>query len=515
MRNTDGPESDLMCPTCSGKTGESGAPDLYGSRFPARLGRTSGQSPSPCRREAVQPRSTARLGRLLWLLAGMGLLAWTGCRGVPAARESQLRADLASVTDAYRPGRDPQTLPTLDGEAGLQSYLAYAMLNDPRVRAAYFDWAASVERVTQARSLPDPRLTFQLDIGEIVSAVMPGLMQEFPGPGKLRLRAEVATAESEARYQRFVEEVLRTANRVKQAYYRLYFLEDTLRVDREMLRLLAELETIARAQNEAGKVTLQDVLRAQIEQDRIQTEIENLEDSRHPLIAQFKAALGLQADAPAPPLPKRFESTPLDLDADRLLARAYELNPRLKAMAAEVARAEASLRLAYKSRVPDFSAGVMADAKAAPVMVRPAVGMTLPIWRDRIAAEIAQAQAEQGAAEARLSAEEIALAVAFAERMFSYRESERNLKLLQQKLIPKARQSLEVARAGYLAGQIDFFNLIDAERTLLNFQLAEVDARLQRELALAELSLVIIGITPEGAPVLPATTATHLSSQPR
>jgi len=461
-------------------------------------------TPTVRRGQGAAQAHAAPGGKLVCVLAGMGLLVWTGCRGIPAARESQLRNDLASVTDVYQPGRDPQTLPTLDGEAGLESYLLYAMLNDPRVRAAYFDWAATVERVTQARSLPDPRLTFQMDIRQIVSSVMPGVMQEFPGPGKLRLRAEVATAESEARYHRFVEQVLRTANDLKQAYYQLYFLEETLRVNREMLRLLRELEAAARAQNEAGRGTLQDVLRAQIEQDRIETEIENLEDSRHPLLARFSAALGLPANAPPPPLPKRFETTPLDLDAERLLARAYELNPRLRAMAAEVARAESALRLAYKSRVPDFSLGLMADVRHTPWMFRPEAGMTLPLWRDKIAAEIAQAQAEKGAAEARLSAEEIALAVALAERIFKYRESERNLKLLQQKLIPKARQSLEVARTGYLSGRIDFFNLIDAERTLLNFRLAEVEARLQRERGLAELSLVLVGIVPEGAPVLPA-----------
>ena len=32
----------------------------------------------------------------------------------------------------------------------------------------------SIERITQARSLPDPQLTFQMDIQNIVTSVMPG-----------------------------------------------------------------------------------------------------------------------------------------------------------------------------------------------------------------------------------------------------------------------------------------------------------------------------------------------------
>ena len=56
-----------------------------------------------------------------------------------------------------------------------------------------------------------------------------------------------------------------------------------------------------------------------------------------------------------------------------------------------------------------------------------------------------------------------------------------------------------MARSGYLAGQIDFFNLTDAEQTLLRFGLDEVEARTQRELSLAELSLIVQGMPPSGA----------------
>ncbi len=273
-------------------------------------------------------------------------------------------------------------------------------------------------------------------------------------------------------------------------------------VNNQTLDLVKDLERLARAQNESGKVTLQDVLRAQIEQDRLTTEITNLDDSRNPLLAQFKAALGLTPEQLAPPVPRQFESTSLDLTAERLFETALTRNPRLKTMEAEVQRAEASLRLAFKARVPDFTVGFEADAKASPVIYTPQIGMTLPIWRDKIAAQIAEAQAGKRAAEARLTAEQIMLAVDFAEKSFMFREASRNLSLLHNQLLPKANQALEIARSGYAAGTVDFINFIDAERTLLSFQLSEVEARVQRELALAELSLLILGVPPAGAPVL-------------
>jgi len=55
-----------------------------------------------------------------------------------------------------------------------------------------------------------------------------------------------------------------------------------------------------------------------------------------------------------------------------------------------------------------------------------------------------------------------------------------------------------VARSAYLAGQVDFLNLTEAEQTLLRFNLDEVEARTQRELSLAELSLIMQGMPPAG-----------------
>ncbi len=421
-----------------------------------------------------------------------------GCTEFPTDGEGEARQDLEMVGSQFR----PQHLPALRADSGLDDFLHYAILNQPQVEAAYYDWAASVETITVERSLPDPRLTFSADVTSMVEALMPGLMMDLPGPGKLKAAAAVATAESQAKYYAFEASVLQAALALKKAYYELHFLEGKIRVNQETLSLVNDVERLARSQNEAGKVTLQDVLRAQMEQDRLASEIENLEDSRNPALAQLKSALGLKWKDAAPPVPQRFASTPLDLGSAEFMANALARNPRLRAMEAEVQGADASLRLAYKARVPDFSVGIEADVKSSPLMVTPQLGITLPVWRDKIAAQIAGAQAGKSATEARLSAEEIELAVEFAEKSFLLREAGRSLDLLTDRLLPKARQSVEVAQSGYVSAKVDFLNLLDAQRTLRDLQLSEVDARLQRELALAELSLVVLGKPPANAPLL-------------
>lgn len=437
------------------------------------------------------------------LLVGFALLA--GCVAAQTKGEGRAQEDQRAVAALYRPDGRTAALPALTTNSPLHDYLLYSMLNQPTVEAAYFDWVAAVHRITVERSLPDPRLTFQADIADMVMSVMPGLMMDFPGPGKLKAAAEAATAESEMKYETFEATVLRAAFDLKKAYYGLHFLEAKLDVNRRMVGLLADLERLARAQNEVGKATLQDVLRAQIEHEQLVTETANLQDSRNPLVARFKAALGLGAGRPAPPVPAGYESTPLDLTSEGVLDSALSRNPRLKAMEADLRRADAAIRVAYKARTPDFSLGIEADAKAAPVFGRPQAGITLPLWRDKLAAQLAEARAGRRASAARLDAEQIDLAAEFAEQTFLYRESTRNLSLLRERLLPKGRESLEVARAGYASGQNTFIDVLDAQRTLLGLSLAEVEAGMQRELALTELSLLILAQPPSGAPLRPAS----------
>ena len=432
---------------------------------------------------------------LLPLLVGL-LVA--GCRGLPAVGEKSARQDVATIAGEL----SVTSAPPLKPDANLREAVAFALRHQPQVTAAYAEWATSVEQITVERSRPDPKLTFEFYLADTITSLMPGLAMDVPGPGKLKTRAALATAASRAKYFQFETAVLQTAFDVEKAYYPLSFLEERLRVNRQSLALLTGLEALARTQDVVGKATLQDVLRAQIEREKLRNETANLEDSRHVLMAQYKAALGLAYRDPEPVVPARVESAAVGTNDVEWFDEALKQNPRLRELAAEIQVAEAQIAVARKDRVPDFSAAAEADVKASPVIWNPQFSMTLPVWRDKLAAELAAAKDARRAAEARLAVEQIALAADFAERAYELREADRELTLLHDRLLPRARQVLEAARAAYRSGQTDFLNVIDAERTLLNFQLHEIGAQTSRALARAELQLVVAGVPPANAPML-------------
>jgi len=429
------------------------------------------------------------------------ILLGTGCRGWVTTGEASARRDLAAVG-----GQLPSNSPVLTTNTTLREAVYVAVQNNPQVIAAYADWASAVENITIARSLPDPKLTFQAYIQDSLTSLMPGLSADIPGPGKREVRAVAATAESRAKYFHFATAVQQTAFDVQKSYYPLHFLDAKLRVNRQTLALLAELEALARAQNEVGQGTLQDVLKVQIEQKQLQTETTNLDDSRNVMLAQFKAALGLRPGQLDPPVPAEADFTDNQSADEQLLANALKENPRLLELAAEIRVAEANLQVARKENTPDFSGGLQAEVYEPPLFW-PQASITLPIWRDKLAAERAAAEAGLRTARARLTAGQISLAVEFAEQSYLMREADRELTLLRQSLLLRARQSLEIARSAYRSGRVDFLNVIEDERSLLNFQLDEIAAQTQREIARSELTLLIAGVPPENAPLLTTKSA--------
>jgi len=198
---------------------------------------------------------------------------------------------------------------------------------------------------------------------DVVSSVMPVSCKVFRGRANCGRRPGRRRRTAGANIFAFESAVLKPPTPSRQDYYRLWFLDEKIRVDREMLRLLSELERIARAQNETGQATLQDVVSRPNRRGPADHGDRKSRRFAPAVAGAIQGGMGLTRDQPDPPQPGRFEVTTLDLPAEQILDTAFARNPELKAMEAEVRRAQTSLDLAYKAKVPDFSLGLMADVK--------------------------------------------------------------------------------------------------------------------------------------------------------
>jgi outer membrane protein TolC len=444
---------------------------------------------------------------MFWLLViPVLLLVVSGCASV---REKQALGDYRSLADKPYPSGEAPSVPGDILEPGegaiLSDYLAYAALNNPSLEAAFNDWKAELEKTQRARALPDPKFTYAHYIREVETRVGPQrraytLMQMFPWYSKLKLRGDIAFEASEAARSRYEAAKLKVFHRVRVAYYEYYYLAQAITITEDNMRLLSSLEAVARARYRAGMANHPAIIKAQVELGRLEDRLITLKDLRHPTVARLNAALGRPVGGELP-WPEAIDERLVSFVDEQLFEWLRQSSPELRAMGFMIAKAEKSVELAGKNYFPDITFGAkfietdealnpdMLDSGKDPLMAT--VTVNLPLWFGKYRAAQREARARRAAATMRREDHEGKLLADLRLALFHFRDAERKIDLYRDTLIPKAEQALSVSQKAFAAGKADFFDLIEAERTLLQFQLSHERARADRLQRLSEIEMLI------------------------
>ncbi len=271
---------------------------------------------------------------------------------------------------------------------------------------------ASLARPEQAKALPDPMVSalyvndgWSPSLGEMSMTTL-GFMgsQTFPWPGKRGLREKVATHDAVAPAERLERQRLTVAAGVRRAFWGLVLAEESLGVLREQEDVWKEAESVARARYAVGQGAQQDVLRAQVEITRFEQLRAEREADIETRLAELSRLVGREVtrDAVAG-LRLALRPEPRDLAA--LQAQAEATLPELRAGVAVVERERLATDLARRDFKPDFTvqAGYMNRGGLDP-MWQAGVGVTLPVFRGRRHAAVAEAEAGRRAAALRVEA---------------------------------------------------------------------------------------------------------------
>jgi len=128
------------------------------------------------------------------------------------------------------------------------------------------------------------------------------------------------------------------------------------------------------------------------------------------------------------------------------------------------------------------------DSGKDPVMAM--LTVDLPLWYRKHRAEKREADARVQAALRSRSDHENALMADLRLALYRFRDGERRVELYGRELIPRATESLGVTKQAYAAGKADFQDLVEAQRTLLEFGLSYERALVDRAVRLAELEML-------------------------
>jgi outer membrane protein TolC len=463
---------------------------------------------------------SSRFPHILSLLAASvlaaGLLA-----GCASTRERAAFADWSSL-ERERPAAEERDgeedgahvdLPVLHERATLSDYRTYAALSNPGLEAAFNRWKAALEEIPQLRALPDPRFTYAYFIREVETRVGAqrqkiAISQTFPWFGKLGLKGNVALESAHREKAAYEAAKLRLFHRVTDAYVEYAYLFRAIEVTEANLQLLTELEQVVLAKYRTGTAPHAAVIKAQLELGKLEVRLLALRDRRAPVTANLNAMLGRSRNGPlAPPRPLSLD--PVMFSDEQLHNWLHEQNPELRALAATAARERAAVALAKKAYFPDVTLGAdwidtdetdmpgVTDSGKDPIIAR--LSLNLPLWFGKNRAGIREAQARERAALLERIDRENALSAELEAALYQFRDAERKIDLYGNTLLPKAAQSLQVTRQAFSAARADFLDLIDAQRTLLEFQLSYERALADREQRLAKIEMLIGRTIPRGA----------------
>jgi outer membrane protein, heavy metal efflux system len=380
----------------------------------------------------------------------------------------------------------------------LTALIEEAQRKNPDIQAAGHEYRAASDGAKGAGALPDTQLILQhLSVGSPrpfagytnsdFAYIGLGASQEFPWPGKRRLRTEVANLQAESAQSQSGSVSRVVIEQLTVAYFKLAYLQQTLDVLLRDDKLLGEMEQIAESRYRVGKGNQAEVLKAQLQHTRILQEITMHHREVGQAQAQIKQVLGRAQDSTdivAEPLRERG----LPFSSADLLEAVRQHNPEVAFRQQVAKRSDKQIELARKEFRPDFGLQYMyqnTDRK-----FRDYYMLTFTVMlpnRGRRRAELAAAAEHQQTAVSELSAEIQRRSAEVQTQYVAAQTSGEQLKIYREGLIPQAEATYRAALAAYQANRQDFETLLSSFRDLLDFEEQYQKELSEHESALAHL----------------------------
>lgn len=388
----------------------------------------------------------------------------------------------------------------------LDELIREAIAENPEILSFKKALESSRAAVPQAGALEDPMVTIGVDNVPVrdpsFDAFLPtskvlGLSQRFPFPGKLSLKesvAEGAAGAAEAAYQDKVTEIIR---RVKVAYFDLYFITRSIRINERNRDLLKGLADTAATKYSVGRGLQQDVLKAQVELSKIIDELIVLRQKKETAKARINTLLNRLPQSPLGD-PPELTPTPFDSSLEALQEMALGKSYPLQAMNKVIESNEAAVAFAKKQYLPDFNVALTYKQREEGATfkgddwVSAVVTVNVPLYFKRKQEQgVVQSQAELARAQSRYIEVKNNIFFQVKDTYEEIKKEEELIHLFEQGFLPQARQSLDSAISGYQVGKVDFLTLVDNQLTLLKFELGYARTLADYEKKLAEMEAIV------------------------
>jgi cobalt-zinc-cadmium efflux system outer membrane protein len=388
-------------------------------------------------------------------------------------------------------GQAPLTPPPLT----LKAVVEAAVLHRGEIAAAHARAQASAQRPAIDGALEDPMISPSIDHYPFDMMEDEGgnrydwsvaIEQRLPLSGvrahkRRAARAQAAVALAGA--ERTVLDVIAEAQR---AFIMLRERRQMREVLDRQLALGREIIDSAAARYSSGTGSQADVLRAEVDEAGLAAQRRSIDAQIRSAEAMLNVSMGLPVTTPvgelADPLPHTIPQP------STALSTALDRRPELREGEAEVERALADIDVMRSMYRPMLSirvgrASTMAEGPGAMLMI----GVSVPLWRDRLRAGVAEARFMERMARADLDAMKLMVSGEVAMAIEEYRSAEELARTLEVEVVPRATMAVDAALSGYSTGRGALASVTDATGALWRVRAQLVMAHAQLGLAAIQL----------------------------
>ena len=377
-------------------------------------------------------------------------------------------------------------------ELSLEEALALARQRTPALREAEGRVAEARGPVAGAAALLRDNPTVTVEAGPRTLAdgargweVAAGLVQPLELGGKQGARRDSARAglARELADQRDTER--RVLGEVATTFLRALHAHERLRLAREAEAAATRTAHATQRRFEAGDVPVVDVNVARVALARARADVVGTEADAASLLYILRALLGVGL---AQPFGVRGELRALAARPVTPPERPPGERPDLVVMEAELAQAEAELRLGRRAAWPDVQVGVRYQREVDESAVLGTLGVPLPLF--------SRGQEARVTGEARVRRLRIALEAARATRevqveaaRVQHLKRQEALELLEREALPLLADNESLAARSYEAGEMGLAEFLLVRRDTLEARVAHVDSLLEAALARVQLAV--------------------------
>jgi len=387
----------------------------------------------------------------------------------------------------------------------LAQAVAEATAKNPEIQMLRQRAEVASARAKQAPYLEDPEIAIQLNgipfsqpanLNQADTNSI-GIRQRLPFFGKLGLREKIAQQELKVAEQELRAKEREITSMVKMAYADLFMAQRSVEILNEQLDIIKTVIGATESRYRVGRVTQQDVFKAQLEQSEILNQLIVAEEESRAATVKLSTAMYRPPRTPV--------QVPVDVTLPDLTSTASALDdlalanrPELLGAEEEITRSERMHELAERNRkYPDFMVGW--DYMRMPTEMKKdrygaMVNISIPFspWTiGRRNYEIEESLAEIRAAKSNRDAIRNATLKQVGESLSKVQAAKRSLQLYREGLLSQAELSFRSALAAYQTGRVEFVNLLEAQRALREARMGYYKASASFLQNLADLERVV------------------------